>query len=1264
MNERDQAEFLLSLSGARLALPSWAREGGLGQELVEALAGRGCRDVRPLSEAEASAAGYRAAPLVVIGNLNDNDALRELYTRRLAFIDAWFPGEGGYFVAPVRAPSLWPHPLLLAGGSSQEGTVEAVRVLLEALRQPGTRLHRSRSRLLPAPPDPRHVDEIVERVITHKLTMGDGYGPSNSVIEWGFIYHLSGDPAWGALARAALLSLEDGYQNRMAYWKGPWEFFYLRPLVIIWRLLESDSLFSEGDRQAVRRLLKAWGDEGVRSSYAWPAANPPGEIRQNHSLNFATSILTAHDYLSPYVNLSGWQDALRQAGVILEGQTTSYRANDDAGNGGYAFDHVAQLLYWEMLRGEARFFTSGQAAKLADLAIITTDNRRDEVSYGDCTTYVPWAARRRGLRILYALSPAAWFYRNGAYQWAYEWLAANQDPGGSFSFDVPAERWDLSVGRYASDVEAAYPEAYCGVRALLLDEGALRSVDTWYADPGRAGQVPYAGPPPLPDDKPLPVDYGRWRPRPGLRYLDKMSFRPSFDPQDEYLCLQGSGTFAHGHHDANSIVRLTWKDRIWLADLDYIRAMPQHHNLVRVLRNGQGAAYPPLATLERLADWPGLGITRTRLRAYNGTDWTRTIIWRHGHGFAVLDDLAVEEAGDYQIECLWRTLGNVTLNGQRLDVEQAGVTFSIAGAPGEATESWLTRERRTKKSLFDAYPHAAPVVHVLHQMQKGSREPGQQGSFVNLLCAPAPGGPPAAAVRPLGQGLARVEMGDTVVVVGTPRGPVEVAGLTIVAEALYWTRERLALAGCKMLRTGNRHVLAGIPFNLDLDLRTGEGAVVIEVVGYGVSPFNTWGYQLTAAARQEYDRTRPVLRYVLHGEAADASILTNAYDALLNAARPARARRRADYQEKIASLQTLWHQRSRAHVTSGILAGEARVFGDVEGRVASYDGDGRRAWVLSLREPVRALLATALPGQPCIAVGTDAGKVHLLSDKGESRWAFTLPELWGFGAVQRVSALYHLPPAARAGRPLLLAGTEAMQVFALDADGALAWNERIKYHTVTALAAADVKGDGTPSPRGEGTRRIVVGNEYQSPINVLDGEGKLLWFAWEQVGSEARSTTVRSGTDVRAMRLADVNRDGVPEIIYGTGDALVIAMDLRNGAHVWKADVGSEVVGLEVIRTSAGENRIVVATDNGFVWLLGSRGEVLAYRALDRAAGALAVCDENRFAVSGLAGIWLLDGNLKPLARAEVAPMSHLLLAAPHSLVYAAGREVGEIGME
>ena len=93
---------------------------------------------------------------------------------------------------------------------------------------------------------------------------------------------------------------------------------------------------------------------------------------------------------------------LPAARQIMAGQLTSYKPNDDAG-GTYVWLVPRHVLRYSLRHGDERFVRDGRLRDLAELAILTTDNRRDECTYGDTMEYRPsGAARPLSLQVLSA----------------------------------------------------------------------------------------------------------------------------------------------------------------------------------------------------------------------------------------------------------------------------------------------------------------------------------------------------------------------------------------------------------------------------------------------------------------------------------------------------------------------------------------------------------------------------------------------------------------------------------------------------------------------------------------------------------------------------------------------------------------------------------------------------------------------------------------------------------------------------------------------
>src|SRR5690606_11500552 len=274
-------------------------------------------------------------------------------------------------------------------------------------------------------------------------------------------------------------------------------------------------------------------------------------------------------------------------------------------------------LAYMFAKGNKEYVTNRQLINAADLTGITFDNFGNQVSFGDVGTYTHTPRHPADANFF---SMVANFYQKPEYQWMYNWL------GGSSKFLIAR----LYTGVYARDMESTYAKGFTGIKTVELDSVAL----AWFAR--RQGEG--TGGKQLSDDC----------------YFHKMSFRKSFDPKDEYLLLDGVSGLSHGHNDGNSILRLNWKERIWLFDMDYFKLNTKFHNGVTVVRDGKQLDPPLVNRLDFVVDREQFGVSKSVAQSYNGADWERSIVWKKRNWFLIFDRIQAVEAGHYLLDGRWR----------------------------------------------------------------------------------------------------------------------------------------------------------------------------------------------------------------------------------------------------------------------------------------------------------------------------------------------------------------------------------------------------------------------------------------------------------------------------------------------------------------------------------------------------------------------------------------------------------------------------------
>jgi len=1118
---------------------------------------------------------YAKCHMVLIGNMVNNPVMLRLYNRRRCFVDAVYPGDDGYFVKSLADPFGYGRNFILVGGSTDAGVERACAVFLDLLSEGEPelgRIHAVESAYgFGEAPDAEEIPEIVAGNVA-TWTGGWTSSPMGTAMGYALNYYLTDDRRWADLLVGTLCGSVQAWADLTEYERSQHVFFRLDHLLHMWDLVEGSEVFRDEDRVAIANFLLDLTRHVSRASYFWPESNPEGGIRQNHSTFLSWNMTAAIDYFRKRYGITEFDPFMADVERIFSGQGRSHKPNDDAGRG-YVWLVPQHTIGYFLWKDDYRYLEEGYLRTLAELAMVTTDNRRSECTYGDAGGYSPWSPSSR-MASLGILSMASWYYGDGRYRWAYDWLSGGRKRLSSS---------ELLIGLYGNEVPASPPDDLCGVQAIPLDEAPIEWAVRHFED-RRWTTAPQ-----------------KWRPDPEKAYFDKLAFRPGFDPQEEYLMLDGSGTYCHGHEDGNAIVRLTWKDRMWLVDGDYIRATPKVHNSVVVIRNGENGTLPPLAALNFLTEGERYGFTQTEIVGYNGVDWRRNILWGKGRYFAVVDELEAQEEGDYRFRCLWRMLGDVTLDGDRLTVDQAAVWLRIAHADNSEMEVRAGEGR----GGWGGYEYADGVVRVLHQKKRLHLASGERAYYLNLLCVSEDPDDEGYTLERIDDGVFRVTGRGEQAILGVADRGLSLNDLTLTAAFFHLGEDHLMAAGCTTFELDGFALRSDQPASLDIDLRTGDATVEVKKE----TRIETQADQVLLHGKKSPEQRKFDLSPGKH-QLQLADIRGKAIDPSPG---PSPGQGREQVPPSLVGkgdrgLGPIWQTSLASPATTldvGDLRGDGRsaiLVGTGKGEVVLISADGEEVWRHAAEGRVNRVHLRDVDGDGKheIIVGDDAANVSLLNAKGDLLWTRTIKAGIRTPKVVCVTT----GDLEGTGGVSILAGTEGWYVHAFDCAGEERWHLQAKYHSVTEILAEDLDGDGR--------MEIAVGTEYCTPLNVLNSDGTMRWFTWEQVGSEARSTTTRNGAHLTQVAAADLDRDGMKEIVYGTGDNWVYAVRPADGEVFWEANVGGEVRGLFVGDLDGdGEVCVVAGGEYGDLFRFDREGRRMWWKEIGEEICCMSVGDVN-----------------------------------------------------
>ncbi len=586
---------ILAPQDARYEPAAGALADGLGKLLGEA--------PRIVHDLEAAAPGTHT--VLCLGNMLNNPLLTRLYFNRYTYEDAAFPGQGGYTLHTVYEPYPWPrgHDVIVIGSSDAAAAQAGAAALLELLQGAGPdvslpyTMRIEPSRLLSEPARQKVQQERPKPSFTDFRRHAE-------------LYLKSGEPAYARRAIAAL-DVMVGIYEKTPDRQIPWpEETTSGAIFATWDAFDECPLIDPARRTAyVNAFLRLWRSLPRRVS-GYAALGHNDTVSWNHTTFPLLGLYFGGRYFHRLYRLADAQEPLAKARACFTAQAKSWKPQEDAD--GYLTLTMDHAITYSLAEWDLSFFESGLVNRYADYVAAVCDSRGLPSGFGDS------GFSTRPTMILKALPLAFWWTKDPGYLWLLN-LAA----GGA---------WENPFWRH---VTPQPPRRLTGLNVFPLDAQLYRYTQT----------KPYY------NEALQPADV------PPEQAFDKISFRSSWDPNAQYLLLDGFARGKHLHYDGNAIIEFVQDGERWLIDHDYLVRNTTEHNMLSVLRDGRcDVLEPSLAGLRRSADLPRLAFTETYVPDYNGLDWTRRILWRKGEYFIVADEVQAREAGEYDLELTWKTI--------------------------------------------------------------------------------------------------------------------------------------------------------------------------------------------------------------------------------------------------------------------------------------------------------------------------------------------------------------------------------------------------------------------------------------------------------------------------------------------------------------------------------------------------------------------------------------------------------------------------------
>ncbi len=1261
---------------AVLLVPDHPEFAALADELAE-----GLKAALGIAPPRAPEQGFKAdgRAIIVYGNCFTGPLTRRLYANHLLLADGFRPGAGYELRTIPDALDLGASVLFL-GGSTPDG----VRAALAALRprlKPGREVRvdhftdlRSSLVARPAPPDQAAIERAGQAL---EATLGSFRsnkleGALGQVENAALSYLLTGDDAFGRLYARLLRPTVAYYREKH---EGP-PTFHLASYVMSLDQIEESAGLTDPDRLLAADWLREFVEDTMRF---WEMREPIKRYRAqvsqptwNHETYPSLGIGLAAQYLGTHYRLPAavWWSAV--VDWLFGCQVAVDQPLEDSAN--YQWHVHAHTADYVLATGRHPEFLAGDGfRKHLDYAIASHDNLGDEATHGDA-----WQAFGSIAAEVFTIGAAV--YRDPAYSFMLKLIGANPD-----------RMWG-----YGGTAAAPQPPAdHAGLKVFTVH-------------PERVAAYGIEG---------VPAD----------RALDKAVFRSGWGRDDEYLMLDGLNVGNHKHLDANAIIRYVARRRLWLADMDYIRSAPKHHNTLVVTRDGLSpdqrpagrgdaqviAAPPYVAELEQAAGGAKLALTSSTLRDYAGADWRRSIFFAAGNGLVVIDELTARQPGRYVTRCVWRTLGEVAVEGPRVHVRQRGCQVAGNDHLRLVTDDGREVVELTSRAARITFAVEAPAGPAVLRVVAKGRDGGSDSFWLGIDDQPPYNVSLSTEAYPSadtgGLPFTFTTGGRHTFTLTMREAPGEkLAAIVVVPEKGPETRltaAELVADQIQRIDEPEQHffVCNGDGSNLRLDdqLDYGHGGAKGYYADYPFAGRTTrvisqlqrrelaagqklvYGNLLhTAEGDQAFGRelrrlgeqawiaggARPILVTTAPWR-AEGLVLEAAATVLTADGLAAAGARRVELAGKPVSGTGTVEAKFDPATSAAVAKRLTELF-------ATAPAAPEPATVHPLTVPGfkvtkvfrRPAAVTALTsGEGGFVVGQADGKLCALTAAGVERWSHD--------AGSRVRCL---APCGQAG---WIVGTEAGDVILLGPDGARRWTYRCEpFHgrsgAVATVAAADFDGDGRPE--------VLAGSENWH-YHGLTGKGKLLWRAdcthaatvcavadltgdgkddfvggseyysirlFDSAGK--RIGAVGGGPVASAAAAADVDGDKLAEGLVGMEDCFVYALKM-GGGPLWQANVGGTPTAIAVLPGEAGP-AIAVGTDGYGVVLLDARGTRTAYVPLPGAVADLKRVGQRLAAACADGSVYLLSAAGDVLGACTLpAPPERLAKLDDRHAVAAAG---------
>ncbi|KKR03673.1 MAG: hypothetical protein UT30_C0022G0006 [Candidatus Uhrbacteria bacterium GW2011_GWF2_39_13] len=623
---------------------------------------------------------FKNTNLIILGNINNNEAIIPLYARFLCLADAAYPGAGGYTLRTIRNPWGTFKNVILIGASDYNGLKSGIEAFLKSTSMKIKEKNCTCSFLMNLKPI---LNDKVKKQINNVIAQAKSFIKKavqdnnitfdmQQIYEIPMAYLITEDPV---LAEALKINAKNYTKNLSPVFKtGDYSlegYYRMFQIATTTNIIDDDAV-RKMDTNAFLSLYEMRKEYWLRTS--------PGKIGSRHQMSGTLAYLMMSFFLN--LNMSPNTDSLIRDFIKKQYNGTlshykyitekTYSGTED--EGGLQTD-MTSIFQFAFSFGETKGFKTGIAREGIKKLIAVSDNMGYGVGAGIYEDAYPEGATKIKCANGSPLYLASFYFKDGELKWLYK--------------NLPGMGWGSWFGRAPFGFHEYDTDNY--IFSTIPD---LKKYNALYVNP-------------------RPVYVEKCEVMPGFRkenFFDKVTLRSGFKPEDAYVSFQGYTTGNSYQVAIDPMVLLRYCDEgvLWLATNCQLTDS-YWRNSFTVSNGFDGTKGNIIPYLNTCCSIDNVNIFSATLPNINGGTWNRWAVYVAPGKLLLVDNFKANKRGEYYFASTLKSPVPTIIHENNFISDITGKRMTVTSAENytksldhgirrmDAQEFWYIRQTISRK---------------------------------------------------------------------------------------------------------------------------------------------------------------------------------------------------------------------------------------------------------------------------------------------------------------------------------------------------------------------------------------------------------------------------------------------------------------------------------------------------------------------------------------------------------------------------------------